>query len=203
VDSGTHDNKDRRAPAKKNKIQLDITEEEEDVAPGTRTPPSHPPPDLTISPPHEIKVRLIRQGVEDLNWQNPLASANQAEVGAGDILATEFPPSETPVNVTTDLTALPDSADSNRESVMELRGDDPETGLSPANAQAPVGRLDSDSDGAEKEKGLKRKFGARAISGGLSTSDVRIEPMKRQRDDPPPEASPPPSQESSTAFKLV
>ena len=217
VDPGSQEPKDRRTPAKKNRIQLDITEEEEDVVLGARTPPSSHTPPLSMSPPHEVKVRQISQGVEEITWQSPvkakvanhvaeddLVSATEADDDVGDPLATEL---LAPVNTTTiDGVVPPDSADSLQGSVMESREEDLEAGPSPSNAVAsPACRPDSDSDGMEKEKGLKRKFGARAIS--VVQRDFAAEPMKRQRDDPdkddnPRETkrpSPPPEPESSSS----
>lgn len=52
--------KERRTPAKKNRVsaQLDPTEEEDEDSV------------QSCSPPHDIKIRQISQGVEDITWQN-------------------------------------------------------------------------------------------------------------------------------------
>ncbi|KAH9951064.1 hypothetical protein B0H21DRAFT_719314 [Amylocystis lapponica] len=72
TDSERADHKDRRTPAKKNRLSgaLDAPQEaEEDPAP-------------SCSPPHESKIRQISQGVEDLTWQN-MKKENGAHDDAG------------------------------------------------------------------------------------------------------------------------
>ncbi|GJE93876.1 hypothetical protein PsYK624_100410 [Phanerochaete sordida] len=62
--------KDRRTPAKKNRVsaQLDATEEEDEAA---DAPTAFEPEQSGGSPRHESKlIRQISQGVEDLTWQN-------------------------------------------------------------------------------------------------------------------------------------
>ena len=142
------------------------------------------------------------------------AAADEADVDSEDQLATELLIPEPPASATVEEVAvLPDSASNSQGSAQELPGDDWEID---ANTQ-PIAPLESDPEVAGKEKGLKRKFGARAIS-GLSKSDINImEPIKRQRDDsdkdddpretkrpsPPPEAESSSSAVSSSPFKLV
>jgi hypothetical protein len=180
---------------------------------------------MIVSPPHEIKVRLIRKGVEDLQWQTPVrvvqaddavredaALVDPADLYEEDDLA-EFLRPETPASgLTKDDVVASDGVDNSQDVVSESREEEPESGTSPSRAHVlPVHGRDSDSDGAEREKGIKRKFGARAISGNLIRS---VEPLKRQRDDPdkddnPRETkrpSPPPetaAPSSETGFKLV
>lgn len=89
--------RDRRKPAKKNRIssELDVTQEQEEDAlildsehsrtpplRGNNTPPSPPTsaeptpnlgavvPAIAFSPAHEKKIRQISRGVEDINWKN-------------------------------------------------------------------------------------------------------------------------------------
>lgn len=69
----TREHKETRTPAKKNRTQLDTTEEEEDTVSRSRSNSRSPP--LSASPPHEMKIRVrqISQGVEDLGWRNMTA----------------------------------------------------------------------------------------------------------------------------------
>lgn len=76
VETGHPDTKDRRTPAKKNRVsaQLDATEEEEeggDNALGLV-------PEVSGSPRTENKIRQISQGVEDITWQNMAKGASPA-----------------------------------------------------------------------------------------------------------------------------
>ena len=68
AETGHSEPKDRRTPAKKNRIsaQLDSTAEEEERS-GSSSPII---PDVNGSPPHESKIRQISQGVEEITWQN-------------------------------------------------------------------------------------------------------------------------------------
>ncbi|EAU90388.2 hypothetical protein CC1G_00772 [Coprinopsis cinerea okayama7 len=70
IDAIPRDRKDSRTPAKKNRRYLSTTVEEEDG--GTRSRSNSVTPPMSVSPPHEmkIKVRQISQGVEDLTWRN-------------------------------------------------------------------------------------------------------------------------------------
>lgn len=72
--------KETRTPAKKNRRQLDPTQEEEDVAPRSRSNSDSPP--SSVSPPQEMKmkVRQISQGVEDLSWRNMKAVTPERDI---------------------------------------------------------------------------------------------------------------------------
>ncbi|EGO22635.1 hypothetical protein SERLADRAFT_417027 [Serpula lacrymans var. lacrymans S7.9] len=72
----------RMSPAKKGRVQLDTTVEEDDAQQRSRTP-SHPhSPPLSVSPPHEVKVRQISQGVEDISWRQKLTGAAGAALSS-------------------------------------------------------------------------------------------------------------------------
>ncbi|KAH7914579.1 hypothetical protein BJ138DRAFT_1123349 [Hygrophoropsis aurantiaca] len=97
---------DSKSPAKKGRVHLDTTVEEESersssyphsrTTTSTSTSSHHPPPDsssaphsprlglglglgVSSSPPHEIKVRQISQGVEDISWRHPLTQDKDSQ----------------------------------------------------------------------------------------------------------------------------
>ncbi|KAI0701512.1 hypothetical protein BC835DRAFT_1323106 [Cytidiella melzeri] len=75
------DTKDRRAPAKKNRIsaQLDSTQEEEEQN-GEGAVSLASDQGMSSSPPTESKIRQISQGVEDITWRNmPKAATPEIE----------------------------------------------------------------------------------------------------------------------------
>ncbi|EKM50689.1 uncharacterized protein PHACADRAFT_264095 [Phanerochaete carnosa HHB-10118-sp] len=69
IEPSHYEAKDRRTPAKKNRLstQLDATEEEDEAA---DAPTAIESEQGGGSPRHESKIRQISQGVEDLTWQN-------------------------------------------------------------------------------------------------------------------------------------
>jgi Ran-binding protein 3 len=69
--------RETRTPAKKNRTQLDIMEEEEGAVSRSRSNSGSPP--HSASPPHEMKIRVrqISQGVEDLSWRNMKATTTE------------------------------------------------------------------------------------------------------------------------------
>ncbi|KAG6336458.1 hypothetical protein ID866_2629 [Astraeus odoratus] len=198
---------DIKSPAKKGRVHLDSTLEEEDVQQRSRSrTPSHPhSPALSVSPPHEVKVRQISQGVEDINWQRQGSllqndvehldevfhdkedeqAAIQAEVGQ----VVEEPPCSLPPT----------------QAVTEAD----EAGDVPSNLSS--ARRTSESEGVEPEKGLKRKLADRGTSQGPesgpsspSVATSSTETVKRPRDggdegdNPhlPKRPSPPPEQQA-------
>lgn len=231
VDPGRQENKEARTPAKKNRRHLDSTAEEEDAVAGSRSS-SHSPP-LSMSPRHDMKVRQISQGVEDLSWRNMRAPRTQSEgeeeelgsperIDQGEVnidAMTAIPmppgPSETQIEGT-----QPDSTTSSQDPGMEVHHGNSLTSFIDSSNDPPCG-LDSESDAAEKDKGLKRKLADRAVSAGPQdhttvNSTIGLEPLKRPRDDAdrddnPRETkrpSPPPETEAESSkgissFKLV
>ncbi|KII85996.1 hypothetical protein PLICRDRAFT_44450 [Plicaturopsis crispa FD-325 SS-3] len=173
--------KDSRSPAKKNRVFLDATVEEGEGlgAAQARTPPRSYSPPISGTPLHEIKVRQISQGVEDINWKNKGRVSNGTETMG-------------------DSSAAPDTIDIAAHSASRSSSPKPTNG---AHEQHPS-RRSSESD---NEKGLKRKLEDRAASQGpeASSSAVSADTNKRQRDDagqdenpretkrptPPPESS--------------
>jgi Ran-binding protein 3 len=160
-DPGPQEHKDRRAPAKKNRVHLDTTEEEEDFIAESRNSSDSPP--LSISPPHEVKVRQISQGVEDLTWPNALKTAPGEDGAPGDSIesgpdANLAPASEAPPTVADtiidDVSVPSEGAPSSQTSAMVSHGDkeSPTTGASGQNSQ-PTPVHDGDSETVEKEKG--------------------------------------------------
>ncbi|KAJ7580135.1 hypothetical protein C8J56DRAFT_865843 [Mycena floridula] len=72
--------REARTPAKKNRLNLGSTAEEDDIN-GSRSRSNSGSPPISVSPPVEmkIKVRQISRGVEDLSWQNMNQSDPQPE----------------------------------------------------------------------------------------------------------------------------
>ncbi|KAL0574310.1 hypothetical protein V5O48_007648 [Marasmius crinis-equi] len=192
-----HEQKDTMTPAKKNRIYLGPTAEEDDQ--GSRSRSNSPP--LSTSPPQEmkIKVRQISQGVEDLSWKNRGQGKNE------ETTATDA--QEVKMNTEPDVQGKEEA---------ETQGLDkeqtPNDSAQPTNDSklTLTSRRDSHSDSGEKDKGLKRKFLERGTSAGPPEGDVATpsaEPTKRQRDDPgkddnPREKkrlTPPPEHESAAA----
>jgi Ran-binding protein 3 len=217
VDTLLPEYKETRTPAKKNKIHLDATEEEEDVVSvsPSRSPSGSPP--LSVSPPQEMKIRVrqISQGVEDLSWRNMKAVMPEKEMETESDTHTALDKDEDATTAvaavdTPSETKAPSHIASNLRvsgSTMDVQPKDPPTsGEGPSNTIS----QGSDSDGGEKDKGLKRKFLDRGTSqgpqeNGDSPNHTGVEPLKRPRDDAdkddnPRETkrlSPPPESESS------
>lgn len=146
-----------------------------------------------------MKVRQISQGVEDIRWQNKLhghraeegieeESGTMAGDGDGLLAAAEIEEASSTLQETqTEQTQLPEDAEmppesntSSLDSVMDAptvsSDEPPPTGPI---LEHPI----SDSEVAEKEQGLKRKMGDRAVSQGPPNTLSDSEPLKRLRDD--------------------
>jgi Ran-binding protein 3 len=111
VDPISKENKETRTPAKKNRIQLDPTEEEEDIMPRSRSNSDTPP--QSVSPPQEMKmkVRQISQGVEDLSWRNMKAATPERDI--------EVDPGTTPLAVRGNENGLV-SSDATADTIGEI-----------------------------------------------------------------------------------
>ena len=164
-------------------MHLDTTLEEDVLDTQTQSrsrTPSHPhSPVLGVSPPHDVKVRQISQGVEDIKWQQGPHSQHEArsdqpsitafqdasQTQASEVFASQ-PPSS--------LLSVDDAAEDAEESQDTA-------------PSLPHTRRASESDGGEPEKGLKRKLADRATSlgpeSGPSTLTPNAETAKRPRDD--------------------
>jgi len=195
VDSLTTEHRETRTPAKKNRTQLDTTEEEEDNVSLSRSNSGSPP--QSASPPHEMKIRVrqISQGVEDLSWRNMTATTPERD-GEEDSAVT--PPSTRAV----ETGLMP---------AFDAKGGD--TCSAPlADTDFPSTYLDVDNG----DKSLKRKFVERGSQGPPETHETpkaSLEPLKRPRDDadkddnpretkrpsPPPEPKSPKSPKKSGA----
>ncbi|KAJ7300877.1 hypothetical protein DFH08DRAFT_907770 [Mycena albidolilacea] len=198
--------REARTPAKKNRLHLDSTAEEEDsvmTRSRSRSPGLDGDGDVSVSPPHEMKIRVrqISQGVEDLSWQN-MQNASPEKAKALDSQPED--------------SDLIESGDGSAEIKVDPPSSDGALDVPPTDAVTVPARRDSDSDSGEKEKGLKRKFLERGSSAGPpenGDTQAAAEPLKRPRDDPdkdenpretkrpspPPEQSAPPP---ATAPKL-
>ncbi|KAJ7019790.1 hypothetical protein C8F04DRAFT_1146674 [Mycena alexandri] len=181
--------KDARTPAKKNRLHLDSTAEEENgVITRSRSPSMGL--DVSVSPPQEMKIRVrqISQGVEDLSWQNmknatPEKSTALAPFVDGH-LEDESADGSTEIKV--DAEEPPSSDGAVDVSFADDAAREPSSAL--------PSRVDSDSDSGEKEKGLKRKFLERGTSAGPPENGDKpndpAEPLKRLRDDPDKDENP-------------
>ncbi|KAJ7504209.1 hypothetical protein B0H11DRAFT_507571 [Mycena galericulata] len=172
--------KDVRTPAKKNRLHLDSTAEEED---GLMTRSRSPSPafDASVSPPQEMKMRVrqISQGVEDLRWQNMQNATPEKTTALAPFVGVESADGSTEIKVDPEEPQSSDGA-------IDVS--------STADLQSSTSRRDSDSDSGEKEKGLKRKFLERGTSAGPpengDEAKAPTEPLKRLRDDPDKDENP-------------
>ncbi|KAF9224070.1 hypothetical protein BS17DRAFT_94603 [Gyrodon lividus] len=210
---------DVKSPAKRGRVHLDTTLEEDTVDAQSRSrsrTPSHPhSPALSVSPPHEVKVRQISQGVEDIKWQQRLPTQNETEPFDTEAEASsdkEDRIAATQVDLAEEPTEMPPSSfTSNEDATAEAEEAEDTTSSLPHTRRA------SESDSGEPEKVLKRKLADRGTSqgpeNGPSTATASVETSKRPRDDtdkddnprvskrpsPPPEQDkkPPPAPETS------
>lgn len=190
---------DVKSPAKKGRLHLETTLEEEDVPQRSRsrTPSLPRSPALSVSPPHEVKVRQISQGVEDMNWKHQGSLAQNHTQCSIDKISAKGDNQVAAQQGT--CSSVDDSIPTSQEALTEA--DDVPSSL-------PITRRASDSEGAEPDKGLKRKLADRGTSqgpeGGLSSPSIvdSAETTKRLRDDGdkdldprmPKRVSPPPDQ---------
>ncbi|KAI6041235.1 hypothetical protein EDC04DRAFT_1302002 [Pisolithus marmoratus] len=199
---------DVKSPAKKGRVHPDSTLEEEDAQQRSRsrTPPNPNSPALGVSPPHEVKVRQISQGVEDINWQRQRPAQNNAESESHDVEALQDKEDGQTI-----VQEKPDEDQDEPSSSFPPVQDtavDAETADLPSSL--PHSRRASESEVAEPEKGLKRKLADRGTSQGPesapsspSVHTTSTEPAKRPRDDgddddnprQPKRQSPPPEQQ--------
>ncbi|KAJ6488091.1 hypothetical protein DFH09DRAFT_1209933 [Mycena vulgaris] len=189
--------KEARTPAKKNRLHLDSTAEEEDGA-ITRSRSPSPSVDMSVSPPQEMKMRVrqISQGVEDLSWQNMQNATPKKTTAVAPFVGSHTKDSD-PIESADGSTEIkvdeeePPSSDG----VIDIPSteDGPRSTSEPSSLVSPAGR-DSDSDSGEKEKGLKRKFLERGTSAGPQENGdepkAPAEPLKRLRDDPDKDENP-------------
>ncbi|KAG8221062.1 hypothetical protein J3R82DRAFT_2575 [Butyriboletus roseoflavus] len=184
---------DVKSPAKKGRVHLDTTLEEDilDAQSQSRSrTPSHPhSPVLSVSPLHDVKVRQISQGVEDIKWQQSLDSQQEAAPGAQPDIAPSQDADETQRNteatrVVCAFQSMP--ALSSSFAPVEDATEEAEEARDIASS-LPHTRSASESDGGEPDKGLKRKLADRATSAGPdsgpSTISSTTETAKRPRDD--------------------
>ncbi|KAI6113102.1 hypothetical protein F5141DRAFT_757622 [Pisolithus sp. B1] len=186
---------DVKSPAKKGRVHPDATLEEEDAQQRSRsrTPPNPNSPALSVSPPHEVKVRQISRGVEDINWQQQRPLHNDVESEQHDVEA---------LHDKEDEQAIPqEKLDEDRDEppslppVQDTAVDVDEASDIPSSL--PHTRRASESEVAEPEKGLKRKLADRGTSQGPesapsspSVHTASAETVKRPRDDGDNDANP-------------
>lgn len=138
------------------------------------------------SPPHEVKVRQISQGVEDISWRRKKL-ADAAAAAQKDDISRE--PSEslvvepiggesvnpTPISNTPPAEVVASTTEASLDYNMDKSQDSIHTNRS------------SGSDNGDQEKGLKRKLADRATSHGPENGDLHkttvVEPSKRAKDD--------------------
>ncbi|KAK0202448.1 hypothetical protein DFS33DRAFT_901916 [Desarmillaria ectypa] len=213
TDTSTRDNREIRTPAKKNRVALSSTVEEDDGIIGSR---SNSPSPTFGSPPQEmkIKVRQISQGVEDLSWRkkpNFVTGPNDGQDSAVEMFVdSDKSDKHEEITISNGSADIKDQQEEHDVShVDEASTVLPPTSPSTTDEVSKSSRRDSDSDSGERDKGLKRKFLERGTSQGpqeVGGSDkAASEPVKRPRDDTgkddnPRESkrpSPPPEQNAS------
>lgn len=153
-------------------------------------------PVLSVSPPHEVKVRQISQGVEDIKWQQQASTCVEPgswqDAGLGSQPDVDIAPTRDPEEVQGRIDG-PQSqsrfesqfeSQSQTETQTQTQSQMPVPPPPPcsfvsvdevteeaeeaqdAASSLPRTRRTSDSDSGEPEKGLKRKLGDRATSLG-------------------------------------
>ncbi|KAM6497278.1 hypothetical protein JOM56_007751 [Amanita muscaria] len=206
--------RESRKPAKKNRLQLGTTEEEEDAGSQASSQSGSPP--LGISPPQELKmkVRQISRGVEDLSWRKnksespegrsqsrtrqqgedvQLPPQNQSQASVAKEREDRGKPLNQGDKVEENNTPPKSPTESHRsQSVPDIRQSSKEhedATTIPHTVKTQHLRTDSDGD-----KGLKRKFLERGTSQGPQdtpdTPKSPAEPTKRLRDDPDRDENP-------------
>ncbi|KAJ7781907.1 hypothetical protein DFH07DRAFT_791951 [Mycena maculata] len=179
--------KETRTPAKKNRLHLDSTAEEEDGV-ITRSRSTSPVFETGVSPPQEMKMRVrqISQGVEDLSWQNMQNASPEKTTAVAPFVPRQLDDSN-PVE-------FADGSAEIKVDTEEPPSSDGAIATSAADPMRSTSRRDSDSDSGEKEKGLKRKFLERGTSAGPQENGdepkALSEPLKRLRDDPDKDENP-------------
>lgn len=176
-------NPGHRSPKKKNRIRLESTEEEDGTS-RSRTPS---PSSSWPSPPHEVIVRQISQGVEDINWRHrEMAAADttaeKKNMTESDVLS--FDPA-TPIAISDEVPTAPASpAD------VDAAAGSP--GCNAEKLQARSTSPRSGSDSGDPDKSLKRKLADRGTSHGpengdavKATDDSEISNRARDEDDNP------------------
>ncbi|KAK0188529.1 hypothetical protein F5146DRAFT_1225295 [Armillaria mellea] len=213
TDTSTRDSREIRTPAKKNRVALSSTAEEDDGIAGSR---SNSPSPTFGSPPQEmkIKVRQISQGVEDLNWRKKPYIAISPNDGQDSAMEMSVDGNKSDKHEESSISnGSADIKDQQEEHdvphVDETPIVLPPSPPSTADEVPKSSRRDSDSDSGERDKGLKRKFLERGTSQGPQetggSDKIASEPTKRPRDDAggddnPRETkrpSPPPEQSAS------
>lgn len=183
----------------------------------SRTPSQPHSPALSVSPPHEVKVRQISQGVEDMKWQQRLESQQDTGPNSQPSLAPSQDVDDTQAQIeltqavfASQSTSGPPASSASVEEATEEAEEAEDTASS-----LPHTRRASESDSGEPEKGLKRKLADRATSTGPESGPSTLTPVaetaKRPRDDADKDdnprvskrPSPPPEQHEEPAPALV
>lgn len=205
-------------------LEEDVLDAQTQSQSRSRTPSYPHSPVLGVSPPHDVKVRQISQGVEDMKWQQAPQSQQEARSQSQPSLAPSQDAGETQGNIEASQAVFGSQstqAPPSLPSCVDDATEDAEEAQDTASS-LPHTRRASESDGGEPEKGLKRKLADRAASlgpeSGPSTATPTAETAKRPRDDsdkddnprvskrpsPPPEQSDEPTPAPETpAPKLV
>jgi Ran-binding protein 3 len=149
-------NSGHRSPKKKNRIRLESTEEE-DTTSRSRTPsPSSSQP----SPPHEIKVRQISQGVEDISWRRKeMTAAAAAFAEKNETAESDALDPVTPIAVPEEVPTAPASPVD--IALTEVSSDSSMKKLHQRSTSSASG-----SDSGDQDKSLKRKLADRGASHG-------------------------------------
>ena len=134
--------KDRRKPAKKNRVsvQLDAATEEDEPEgeDGGENATAAADESMSGSPPHETKIRQISQGVEDITWQNmprhPTPEPEHADSG------TKHEPMDTEHDAEAPHEALP--AAKTADTPLVVPGENPPVVMDDAGADEHSGGAD-------------------------------------------------------------
>lgn len=179
---------DVKSPAKRGRVHPDATLEEEDAQQRSRsrTPPNPNSPALNVSPPHEVKVRQISRGVEDINWKQQHSPHNDVESEQHD--AEVLHDKEDGQAIVQERLKETQDEPPSLPPVQDSAVDVDEASDVPSSL--PHTRRASESEVAEPEKGLKRKLADRGTSQGPesapsspSVQTASAETAKRPRDD--------------------
>ncbi|KAJ7252545.1 hypothetical protein C8J57DRAFT_1474187 [Mycena rebaudengoi] len=164
--------RETRTPAKKNRLHLDSTAEEEDGGvPRSRS--QSPPAETIASPPQEMKMRVrqISQGVEDLSWKTMKNAA--AEKQHED---------DEPTEIKVDAEEPPALAEGD---VVSRRDSDSDSGEREKGLKRKF--LERGSSAGPQENGDEPKAPTEALKRPRDDSDKDDNPRETKRPSPPPE----------------
>ncbi|KAF5373292.1 hypothetical protein D9615_007373 [Tricholomella constricta] len=179
------EHKETRTPAKKNRTQLDTTEEEDDIGSRSRSNSGSPP--QSASPPQEMKIRVrqISQGVEDMSWRNMKAVTPDRDI--------EVDPASTPLalkEVKGQQVSAEETADGEVTATVEAESGDRNLKRKFLERGTSQGPQDSTDDTKAPLEPLKRP---------RDDAEKDDNPRETKRPSPPPEPKSPKSPKKAPA----